>query len=229
MADNVAAISFTPKTVTILPGSEAEIIAHVTPVSGLDIARIPVYSGYISVNGSNGDYLTLPYAGVAASLYDANLTDTSDGFPNLTNSSDITNTTIGATNGNTSVPCFTIPHSNSSSSSNTTSYPAIAWALAMGSRVVRIDVIPVRKNTRGIREVLGVKSLGSILGYPMFDNPRDVITQTVWNGQLADGTFVPSGEYSLLYRALKIFGDESNGSDFEAFGTGVFGINYLFH
>jgi len=129
LQQNPATINFIPEKFTLLPGSEAEIIALLKPPFGLDVTRIPIYSGYVTVNGTNGDYLTLPYSGVAASMYDVKLMDRSDGYPILTNSSDVNGTAIS----NSSTPCFVLPHHNSSTLSNTTSYPTITWKLAMGS------------------------------------------------------------------------------------------------
>jgi hypothetical protein len=60
-----ATITFGQSNITVAPGAEAKITISVTPPSGLDAKRLPLYSGFITLDGSNGDKLSLPYLGVA--------------------------------------------------------------------------------------------------------------------------------------------------------------------
>jgi hypothetical protein len=49
---------------------------------------------------------------------------------------------------------------------------------------------------------------------------------TPWMGGLANGSYVPAGNYSLVVRALKIFGNRTNPSDYETVRSVNFGITY---
>jgi hypothetical protein len=47
-----------------------------------------------------------------------------------------------------------------------------------------------------------------------------------FNGQLADGSYLPAGNYSMIVRALKIFGNRTNLRDYDTVRTVNFGLTY---
>lgn len=210
-----ATIRFNPTTLTVPAGASLPFVLHFTRPAGLDESRIPVYSGFVGINGTNGDYLTLPYAGVDSKLKNATVTDYEDGFPYLSLSSDENFNPIATAN-------FTIP--GPKSSYNATDYPVIVWALAMGSRIVRVDIVP--KDVHNLPRVIGQQVLGSLPGYPSYNNPRGNLFASSWNGQLSDGSYAPAGTYKFFFRALKIFGDETYDHDYEPYSTPYFNIKY---
>lgn len=191
------------------PKSKAIVIMTFTPPKGLDATRIPVFSGYVAINGSSGDSLSLPYAGVAAKLKDVKLMDTPDGFPYVASSAD-TNSPIG----NSSVFTF-----SSGTSSNTSVVPVVVYALAMGSRIIKIEV--VYEPARGQDRVLG-----SIPGYPFENCPRNVLETASWDGTLSSGKKVPEGSYHFLISALKIFGNTWDEKDWERYETISFEVKF---
>jgi hypothetical protein len=75
-----ATICFNPTTLTMAPRSSRIVALHFTRPSGLDESRIPIYSGYVAINSSNGDPFPLIYAGVASCLKDATIMNTAAGF-----------------------------------------------------------------------------------------------------------------------------------------------------
>ena len=83
----------------------------------------------------------------------------------------------------------------------------------MGSRTVRIDVQPA--NPRDLPRIIGQQVLGSVPGYPVHNHVRQTTDSIAWNGQLADGSWVPAGQYRFMLRALKIFGDVTYDHDYE--------------
>jgi len=98
----------------------------------------------------------------------------------------------------------------------------------MSSAIVRLDVLGSGNQT----EVLGVNILGSVPEFPRYwltrnylPNPYDYYN-AIWNGTLSTGIQLPAGNYQFLYRALKIFGDRNNNSDYESWTSPVFGIEY---
>jgi hypothetical protein len=79
LSNRSATIKFSETSVTVHPGQTQEITAHITPPTGLDPAILPVYSGFIQVASGN-DTFHVSYLGVAASLKNASIVDTSDRF-----------------------------------------------------------------------------------------------------------------------------------------------------
>lgn len=215
---SVATIRFDPKSLTLAPNSSGVVTLHFNCPHGLNASRIPVYSGFVSIKGSQGDVLTLPYAGIASSLKRATIVDRADGFPFLTTSSDPKFKPI---KNNKAV--FVIPR-NANAPIPPSGLPTIIYALAMGSRVVRLDVQP--RKTSGLPLILGSRVIGSVQDFPLLANPRLAPTIVEWDGQIDNGTFVPPGQYRFLLRALKIFGNETNGSDYEMYHTPYFEIKY---
>jgi len=213
-----ATIRFEPESLSVGPNSSAVVTLHFTRPVGLDASRIPVYSGFVSINGSAGDSLSLPYAGIATSMKSVAILNSADGYPYLANSSDSTQTPITA---NSTI--FILP-GNSTTFNSTTGLPSLAYALAMGSRIVRIDVQP--ENPRDLPRILGQQVLGSVAGYPVQDHVRQIPDTPVWTGQLADGSWAPAGRYRFMLRALKIFSNATYDHDYEMYTTPLFEIKY---
>ncbi|OAA39600.1 subtilisin-like protease [Beauveria brongniartii RCEF 3172] len=63
-----ADIKISQDSLTLGPGLSATVQVTAADPSGLDPARIPVWSGWIVVNGTDGSNLTVPFLGVAGSL-----------------------------------------------------------------------------------------------------------------------------------------------------------------
>ena len=211
-----ATIRFDPVSVTIPAKSNAKVTFHFTRPAGVDAKRIPVYSGFIAINGTNGDTLSLPYAGVASRLKDAKIMNTAGGFPFL---SSTVSTTTPVANGTV----FTLPGNSTAPAANTI-FPVMAYSLAMGSRIVRVDVVP--ENPSGLPRIVGQQVLGSVPGYPVENHPRLAADAAGWDGRLADGSWAPAGKYKFMLRALRILGDPTYDHDYERYDSGLFEIKY---
>ncbi|KAL3419622.1 Minor extracellular protease vpr 12 [Phlyctema vagabunda] len=216
-AASAATIRFNPTTLTVPAKSSGVFTAHFTRPQGLDAARIPVYSGFVAINGTNGDTLSLPYAGVASRLKDAKIVDYVDGFPYISTSTDADHAPVA------NETIFILPSGNSTTNS-TAGLPEIVYALAMGSRILRIDVVP--ENVRNLPRILGEQVLGSIAGYPVENVPRNSLFTAAWDGKLSDGRVAPAGRYKFMIRALRIFGDVTYNHDYERYDTGYINIKY---
>lgn len=120
---------------------------------------------------------------------------------------------------------FVLPSPGANSTANVT-YPEAVISLALGSAVVRVDVIPAEGSYDNATEVLGVKTLGNVYGYPYYYNPRAVFTAD-FTGQLEDGSYAPAGTYTLLVRTLHIFGDPTKAADYDVAETVPFSIRYV--
>jgi hypothetical protein len=214
-----ASLAFSSDKITIPAGSSALVTVTPTPPAGLDAERLPVYSGYITLNSTAGESLSLPYLGVVGSLHDATVLDVNGTY--LSQSLDEDFNPVPA---NTS---FVLPATNATVT-NSTNYPLIVIDLALGGSLVRADVIPhSATNSSGLatKEVLGVETLGSAWSFPLRYQPRGFLPAS-WDGRLDDGSFAPAGTYSILVRALKLFGDEGEAEEYEGAETVEFSITY---
>jgi hypothetical protein len=212
-----ATVIISPFALTIPGKSIAVIRVTFTRPTGLEAKRIPVYSGYIYIQGSNKESFHLPYAGVGSDMKHITVTDFENHFPYVSNSSDLSQNPK--------------PIGVNETFFATSDLPTFNWRLVIGSPLVRLDILGSGKQTT----VAGINILGSVPGFPSYWISRNSLTKSdnnspyykiTWNGTLSTGVKVPPGNYKFLYRALKIFGDQKNAKDYESWTSPVFAIKY---
>ncbi|KAI2477041.1 subtilisin serine protease pr1c [Pyrenophora tritici-repentis] len=218
-----ASIRFEPEILTVEAGSIGKLTMHFTPPKGLDASRLPLYNGYVAINGSWGDSLTVPYMGASANMIDQQLFDKELDYPYLARSTNVSQRINGS-------DLFPLPIDYKLRNENT-SYPTIMCQFAMGSRVVSVDIASKAKNGTNIQLGNSTNDSDRILG-PLPDMPqlnqwRGEAFNYTWNGTLADGqTPVPAGTYKLILRALKIFGNQDDDADYERWDSPYFNLKY---
>lgn len=222
LLDDYATLEFISGTSFTLPAGQRKIVTvKATPPAGFEAERLPVYSGYIAINGSDSSSLSLPYLGVAGSLHSATVLDPALTY--LSSSLNINDFPISANH------TFLLPppgHANDSQYNvNSTDYPRLFVNLALGSAVVRVDVVPASSDAN-TTESVGLASIGDLYMTPLEYQPRGPQSVT-WDGRLATGEYAPAGVYKLAVRALKIFGDRNSANDYELVETVEFGIQYI--
>ena len=192
------------KRVRIPAGGSANVAFTLSPPD-LPSTRLPVYGGYIAMNGSDGSTLSLPYQGVIGSMYEQTVLDAANTY--LTRSNSAAYTPVAA---NTT---FTLPIGNSSAN-QTTIYPELVASMPFGSAQVRADLSPTGLSPYGsnVTTVFGVPTLGNIFGFPEIYVPRGLLVAD-FDGMLENGALVPAGSYSIVVRALRIFGDPAVAED----------------
>ncbi|KAI0128290.1 subtilase [Xylariales sp. AK1849] len=204
--DSFATLEFSESTVTLSAGSDVVVSVTVTPPA-IDGSLLPVYSGYITLNGTNGDSLSLPYQGIVGSLHDTLVL--ADAY--LALSTDSTLTPVTGTNST-----FTIPRDGGNSTEAV--LPVAVADLAFGSPLVKYEVLAVGTGN-------ATTSLGEILGSPVYYASRDPYGAS-WNGTLADGSYAPAGTYEFQISALHIFGDASDPAEYDVGTSTSFTIKY---
>lgn len=227
-----ASLKFSQDLVTLRPKQRALIT--VTPLSpgsgnnGLSASLLPIYSGFIAINGSNGENLTIPYLGLAGSLYEANNIDPTK------------SSILGCESEGHQYDCetanltYTVPYPTSTPTSTRAAalsygyhYPNASVVVDLGSALVRADLIPLWTNYTGsTTTVLGNTTAGSVYGFPMAYVNRFDDIDIKFTGMLADGTVVPTGEYALAVRALKMFGDPEQVADYTTLKMIPFRLEY---
>lgn len=220
-ADAAATLSFSSTSIEVAAGSTANVTITPTAPAGLDATLLPVYSGYITVNATDGASFAIPYLGVAGSLHDATNLD-----PIYTYLMSYTDASYEPVAANTT---FTVPYPTLATAEaplSNVSYPTALFQLDLGAALVRIDVEPLSANYTGTTTtVLGADIAGSIYGYPAQWLSRFAYTAP-FTGLLDDGTAVPEGQYRLLVRVLKLYGDPESEDDYTTIPTVAFTLDY---
>lgn len=197
-----ATIRLSSSSVTVRPKDSAVVSVTVTPPK-LDGTRLPVYSGYITINGTNGENLSLPYNGAVGSLYKTQVLDTAY----LSTSAD---PDLNPVNGTTSFVLSKDPTAD-------VAIPVAVALLAFGSPRVSVKLLQVKPRT--------TKNLGDILDSPLVYASRDPFPLG-FDGRLADGTYVPAGQYMFSIEALHIFGNAKKSKDADIVVSAPFTISY---
>ncbi|KAI0088139.1 subtilisin-like protease [Irpex rosettiformis] len=218
-----ARVDLSQNQVTVRPGSEATVSAVFHPPSDVDEKTFPIYSGFIQIT-SLSESLRVSYAGLAASIKNKQVIDTTDTFfgfktPAIVN-------TAGQ------------PGVNASYTLKGDDQPILVLRLAFGTPLLRLDLVPENfkapPHKRSLSDsfwywisggILGdVKTLGALAEYDYV--PRNYLgastaaangwTEYAFNGTLADGSAVKDGSYKVFLRALRVAGNPKVNTDFES-------------
>ncbi|GAO15282.1 uncharacterized protein UV8b_04903 [Ustilaginoidea virens] len=212
LSKDSATIRFSKDKVTLGKGEKVTVEVEAT-APALDASRLPVWSGYVRVNGTDGTSLSLPYQGLVGSLHDhAVLTrnatwiaQAGDGmlFPVAANT------------------VFHLPRPGSNSTStNGTQLPTVVFDNVLGSPSMRFYVVPVSSNGT----CLG--PLGQMESSPHPWNPRGR-DDAPWDGKLDNNKYAPEGTYKIVVKALRLYGDEKRRKDWDKSVTQPFAIKYV--
>ncbi|XP_014555782.1 hypothetical protein COCVIDRAFT_38495 [Bipolaris victoriae FI3] len=192
-----AKVDLSDYKVTIPAGGKTTIAVKVTPPS-VPISRLPVYGGYIRINGTNGERLSIPYQGIVGDLnsvivmngtYLSNSNSGPD-YPPFNN----TNST------------FVFPQADRANIDLITDdLPVAAVDFVFGSPLLNIQIVSTSKQSVNL----------AVDFFPF-----------TWNGQLDDKSFVPAGSYKFRVSALHIFGDPDRPQDYDVAETSSFKISY---
>lgn len=216
VASAYANITFSCETVKLGPGEKAEVTVRAVPPVGLDASRLAVWSGFVMVNGSNGTSLSLPYQGLTGSLHKSRVLGPYD--VSIVRSTDKSRTPQPS---NTT---FVLPAPGTAWQGM--DLPAIAVNPALGSPLQRVDLVPLTYPLpANATEYKGIMTIGQPAGFPSYWNTRG-FNPTPWDGLLDSGTYAPPGEYRLVVRALHIFGDARNDSDWDVAFSPMIRIKY---
>jgi hypothetical protein len=219
-SSSAATLTFSNTKITIPVGGSAKITVKVALPQGLTEANLPVYSGYITLNGTNGERLGIPYLGVFGSLSSLQGISSSNSY--------IYHSTGHSWQAAPNNDSWTIPYPSAGGqppNSAAIDFPALYSLASTGVPLIRADIIPLGDTPANTTSILGVETAGSFPGYPV-QWVYSTIYQTSFNGVTQEGVILPEGNYAVLLRALKIFGDANNADDYYAVQTQSFNIKY---
>ncbi|KAF7317797.1 Minor extracellular protease vpr [Mycena kentingensis (nom. inval.)] len=214
--DAAAAVTFNQRTFTLAPGASHEVVAKISPPTGLDAKTYPVYSGFIHVQSGSED-VHATYLGLAASLKDKEIIDTTDIF-------------FGAPTPLTTH--WLAPTYLSSSGANSS-----------GTTTLRLDLVPADTkiqptlNPRGVAPFASSKKGGSFAKVPIVgtiveqnylsrNDESEESSSYTWQltDTFANGAAIPTGAYKVLLRALRVTGDHTNENDYESWLSPVISV-----
>ncbi|KAI0684940.1 subtilisin-like protease [Cytidiella melzeri] len=229
LSNNSATVKFSETSVTVHPGQTQQITAHITPPTGLDPAVLPVYSGFIQVADANETF-HVTYLGLAASLKNAQVVDTS-------------NTFFGV-----NLPVITNPQGNFiTAPTNFTfvgeDFPEILLRLDFGTPKLLIDLVDPAENipttlnqpssgpsSSQAAASSTVKTIGNLFEEDFLPRNSDQDDGSGFNlfgispPTFSNGTTIPNGQYKILLRALKVTGNPNSEADFESWLSPVIGV-----
>ena len=74
LSNDFAQVTISPEEFTLTPGETAEVAVTITPPSGIDASRLPVYSGFIVID-SAGETQHVTYLGLASNIKEKQILD----------------------------------------------------------------------------------------------------------------------------------------------------------
>ncbi|RDA91516.1 hypothetical protein CP533_4589 [Ophiocordyceps camponoti-saundersi (nom. inval.)] len=222
-AEPKASLGLSERSLSISSKGSATISVTATAPPGLDPKRLALWSGWIAVNGTDGSSLSIPYQGSTGSIRQHRIME-----PYGLEVEDIPGR-------DEFVPAFycdlkglELPTQGS------TDRPPIRFRIRInfGYPLVHVDVVPVTT----VNSTAGASSIGQVSGFPKnFYAERHAVSHLTngglatfeWTGLLNTGSYVQEGvEYTLIARALRIFGDPNNEEDWDVSKSSEFSVRY---
>lgn len=209
-----ATLSFTRNGVpirrfTLEAGQRAIIEVTPHPPTDVNPKRLPLWSGYVTINGSDESALSVAYQGVSGSLRGTvilppgqawiSAAKVDDFFPRAPDDTTFLIPARGKTDPNFQYPIYVTFH-------------------VLASPLTCAYIIPLR----GEEELAPI---GQIDSYPKVSDPRGR-SWDYWDGLMNNGEFVPPGRYKITFKSLRIFGDRSRSEDWDVVKTQPFYLQY---
>ncbi|QUC19112.1 uncharacterized protein UV8b_03353 [Ustilaginoidea virens] len=211
-----ATLKFSDTSITLQGHQTKTVAVSAIPPQGLDFKRLALWSGYIAINGSDGTSLSLPYQGLTGSLFKSTVLAANDTWVSKSTDEE----------GNPLPPGYTFVLPMQGIATNKDLLPQITINQALGSSIVRADVVPITPSlSKMTTEHWGVRTIGQPFGFPILLATRSV-RGYLWDGRLDSGAFAPPGEYKFVVRALRIFGDARKKEDWDVSTTTSIIIKY---
>ncbi|KAF7321905.1 Subtilisin-like protease [Mycena kentingensis (nom. inval.)] len=208
-----ATVLLSAKKVTVQPGETHHFIATFIPPTGQNTS-LPIYSGFIHIDSATESF-KVTYFGVAASLKDVRVLDTTDEF-------------FG-------IPLPTVLNLDGTVQSDPRNYtflgrdfPFLLLRFAFGTAKLRIDLVDKDFELPSSGSYNKVKTIGPLSGLDYLprsnSNPFSGYTALDFLGTYTNGTRIDDGQYRALLRVLKVLGSRNKEEDYEAWLSPQFGV-----
>lgn len=189
-------------------GGSRRIRVTATIPQNVTNSQLPVYSGYLVLDGSDSSSLTVLYYGVAGSMRKATAMINYPAY------------IYDDISGRAAEPgdLFTFPNPKTNSTDGT-NYPYSLAYCALASRQIAVEVAPIINDK-------DQPSLGEIYESPHRWTEQLSSGVPRLSGRLKNGTYAPTGIYRFRMKALRVFGDESRAEDIEILESYHFNMTY---
>lgn len=212
-----ARIRLNTTSVTLGPGESAVVDVSASDPDGVDQARLPVWSGWVAVDGSDGSSLSVPYLGLAGSLRNASLFDASR------------LSLVRADGAEQEPPRFFCDFGLILGSPEVRMY-AVPLGVCPPSGANDTSTDPLDASTQCVPQSAlvhddGLASLGQIPGFPRTYVHREDLRPS-WGGLLKSDAYAPPGKYKLVARAPSMHGDGAVTADWQTAESPEFTLVY---
>ncbi|KAM3514721.1 hypothetical protein MY11210_001692 [Beauveria gryllotalpidicola] len=217
-----AVIKLSQSVVVLGPGESASVDISATDPIGLDFERLPVWSGWISINSSssinssNSGLLTVPYLGLSGSLKEHKVLRSNGAklsylevYPDggqheheLFDGEDFEYQVNNDSSLGLGVPLYVKPD--------------------LGTPLARVEIVP-ESLRKWLADRLQTKNI-KLDAFNLEALPHSKVTRKTWNGRLSWGDYIPVGKYKFSVRALRLFGDPDTESDWDLSETASFSV-----
>lgn len=206
MSDVSASVKLNTTSFTLEPGSSVTVAASATPPAGLPAHRLPIWSGYVTINGTDGSSMALPYQGLAASLHNiAVLYGTRLSFNGAT---------VGP-GANVSLPPLDYNEDQDKNKKQKTLL--FQTNTRHGTRQLSFQVVSANNSAEIIGTPYGCHTLRVI---------HNSIRRCYWSGRLESGEHAPPGQYKFVVSGLRTFGSADEPKDWDHAESTPFTISY---
>lgn len=214
-------LSFDPESLTIPPGEAAAVKVTPTPAGSLDAGKVAVWSGWVTVNASDGSLYHLAYQGATGSLHSQTVIQ-DIGLLSIPLPGGLNETIepVQSSNYTFRLPLPGTANLTTAINLTSTRFPGVLINLAVGSIYVDVEIVRI------LPDGSEWQYTGLLRDGPFLFNPRGEGSPLYWDGEFREGTFAPYGTYKFRVRALKIYGDPENEDDWESVETPTFKILY---
>ncbi|TLD31637.1 hypothetical protein PspLS_01689 [Pyricularia sp. CBS 133598] len=209
---SVASVNL-PAGFSLQPGESRKVLISFTPPASPDPKTLPVYGGRIHVISDLGELLSVPYLGIKSSLYNTEIWDQEAQVPFLmsTDGGFIKEGAVFPMDGGNPKPqSYYMNHFSTREMSFDfvdRDWKPTDWVY---------PPVPGQNKFRGhmLTEPVGLSA--TTIAFPMVNVPRGqggtfMISQTRW----AHGQEIPAGQYRLLGRVLRNFGNPEKIDDWQ--------------
>ncbi|KID75521.1 Thermophilic serine proteinase [Metarhizium brunneum] len=250
-AQATADIKLSLRSFTLGPGQSATVDVSAEEPLGLDASRLPLWSGWVAITGSDGTNLTAPYLGLSGSLRSATSLHPNTLRVRWADPNNVTPLDKNASVVFLDPPSGQRPGSPASIGELTQIFSGnLFFRLSLlASPQVLMDIVPLDLCPLGtdtstvqgppdlsmncvpssmVKDSRGLKSIGQVAGFPRYYASRNAVgVEGEWDGAYAKGQYAPPGRYKIVARALAVFGDASNPSDWQLTESPAVFILYL--
>lgn len=199
-------LSATVTKFTLTAGQTQILHVSAESPSSVDTERLLLWSGFLYFTGSDSSAVSIPYQGLAGSLRSA-----------TTLPSDATSVSRSNDQSHKPVPEnteFVLPQPGTATIND--GIPLIIANLALGTTTITAEIVDAPSGS----------VIAEIPGVPYHMITRGAGFGFYWDGELSNGYYAGAGTYKVRVKALRIFGDASNGNDWDISDTVPIKISY---